>query len=178
VWKRGAKGRVRRWRRGAECKVESNWATPGALDVFAFLSPYIYIYIYIVVAVSCFFSFPFVRLFSLVRDVVKRERVEFNIQASPRRIYTRYTTYIYTIYGGDERVVLAPRTTPPDLRCNKVLVFISQKFSPKWKCACVRIPSVVYLLSHNLSNKRLFGRRKSRGSLEKKFGHKRGRESI
>jgi len=88
---------VRRRRRGAECKVESNWATPGALDVFAFLSPFIYIYILSLLSLA-FFSFPFVRLFSLVRDVVKRERVEFNIQASPPRIYTRYTLYTYIHY--------------------------------------------------------------------------------
>lgn len=54
---------------GAECKVESNWATPGALDVFAFSSSFIR-------CLSFFFPFPFPS-----SDVVKRERVEFNIQA-------------------------------------------------------------------------------------------------
>lgn len=175
VWKGGAKGRVRRRRRGAECKVESNWATPGALDVFAFLSPFIYIYIYCRCCLLLFFLSPSFGSF-LSCAMSWKERGSNSIYKHHRRVYIHAIHYIpiYIIYGGDERVVLAPRTTPPDLRCNKVLVFISLKFSAKWKCACVRAARRIYSLSHNLSNKRLFGRRKSRGYREKNVGHKHG----
>lgn len=125
--KREQKAGRRQRRPEAECKVESNWATPGALDVFAFSSftPYhrrrrhhtpskassasyspglIYLY---------FFFTPLHSIFS--RDVVKRERVEFNIYIHKRvsYIYTHYT--LYEREGGRvtmrERCLRAP--TPP-----------------------------------------------------------------
>jgi len=97
VWKRGAKGRVRRWRRGAECKVESNWATPGALDVFAFLSPsiYIYIYIYILSLLSlAFFLSPSFGSF-LSCAMSWKERGSNSIYKHHHGVYIQAIHYLY-----------------------------------------------------------------------------------
>lgn len=96
VWKRGAKGRVRRWRRGAECKVESNWATPGALDVFAFLSPSIYIYILSLLSLAFFLSPSFGSFLSCAMSW--KERGSNSIYKHHRGVYIYATLPIYNIY--------------------------------------------------------------------------------